>query len=330
MPLKFNTTDEARKLVLDESKKWRAALEKSKAAKDGAKEIATTMVAATDVLVSTQTFTLDALSGIQAEVEVVKGGVDKTAEAVNMLSEEHDQIKEAVNQHEKKQDMVSKNTANATVKAKATQNALYRLQLERSQSVVVIRNIPPLTANRETYDDLERCVAKLLKELHINRDGIRVNSVRRLQRSKLDRSGDHPALRIELGGVGDKIKIYQAIDHMIKTGKRVTAQVNNEIPEYALKAYKTQCRIATHIRRRDTNLKTRVSIERGDLWPSILTKKRGTGKYEPVEEEIYERAKDDVTRERKRETEKRKKDREDRLLLREDDDMDVSQPGYYT
>jgi len=33
MPLRFNTPDEARKLVLDESKKWRAALEKSKTQK---------------------------------------------------------------------------------------------------------------------------------------------------------------------------------------------------------------------------------------------------------------------------------------------------------
>ena len=63
----------------------------------------------------------------------------------------------------------------------------------------------------------------------------------------MDKSGDHPALRIELGGVGDKIKIYQAIDYMIKNGKKVAAQVNNEIPEYAIKAYKTQCWIAKYL-----------------------------------------------------------------------------------
>ena len=86
----------------------------------------------------------------------------------------------------------------------------------------------------------------------------------------MDKSCDHPALRIELGGVGDKIKIYLAVDYMIKNGKKVAAQVNNEIPEYAIKAYKTQCRIATYLRKRDASIKTRVGIDRGDIWPSIL------------------------------------------------------------
>ena len=94
-----------------------------------------------------------------------------------------------------------------------------------------------MTNARENYEDMEKAVLRLLKELHINRDGIRINSVRRLQRSKQDRSGDHPALRVELGGVGDKIKIYQAVDMLIKGGKKLTFQINNEISEYAIKAY---------------------------------------------------------------------------------------------
>ena len=110
---------------------------------------------------------------------------------------------------------------------------------------------------------------------------------------------------------------------MIKNGKRVTAQVNNEIPEYAIMAYKTQCLIATYLRKRDANIKTRVGIDRGDIWPTIMTKQRGTGKYEPVSEQAYDRAKDEVTRERKREAEKRRKDREDRLL-RDEEDMDTT------
>ena len=67
MPLKFANTDEARKMVLDESKKWRTALEKARTSKEGAKELATTMVAATDTLVSAQAFTLDVLTGVQIE-----------------------------------------------------------------------------------------------------------------------------------------------------------------------------------------------------------------------------------------------------------------------
>ena len=220
MPLRFNTPDEARKPVLDESKKWRAALEKYKTQKEGAKEIASTMVAATDVIVSTQVFTLDAIAGVQAEQEVMREGMDKTAEAVDMLAKEHDQIQLAVNDSEKEREAMSKGSEKAAVKVRATQHALYKLQLERSQSVIIIRNLAPITSNRETYEDLEKCVGKMLKDLHVNRDGIQINSVRRLQRSKMDKSGDHPALCIKLGGVGDKIKIYQAIDYMIKNGKK--------------------------------------------------------------------------------------------------------------
>ena len=241
MPLRFNNTEEARKLVLNESKKWRAALEKSKTQKEGAKDIATSMVAATDVIVSTQVFTLDTIAGVQAEQAVVREGMERTSEAVDMLAKEHEQIQLAVNDSEKEREAMSKGSENAALKLRAAQNALYKLQLERSQSVIIIRNLAPITSNCETYEDLEKCVGKLLKDLHVNRDEIRINSVRRLQRSKMDKSGDHPALRIELGGVGDKIKIYQAIDYMIKNGKKVAAQVNNEIPEYAIKAYKTQC-----------------------------------------------------------------------------------------
>ena len=50
MPLKFNNTEEARKLVLDEFKKWRQALEKVKTSKNGAKDVTAVMVTATDQL----------------------------------------------------------------------------------------------------------------------------------------------------------------------------------------------------------------------------------------------------------------------------------------
>ena len=116
MPLRFNTPDEARKLVLDESKKWRAALEKSKTQKEGAKDIAATMVAATDVIVSTQVFALDAIAGVQAEQEAMKEGIGKTAEAVDMLAKEHDQIELVVNNSEKEIEAMCKGNEKASAK----------------------------------------------------------------------------------------------------------------------------------------------------------------------------------------------------------------------
>ena len=46
----------------------------------------------------------------------------------------------------------------------------------------MIRNLAPMSTGKESYADLEVLVAKLLKDLHVNREGIRVNTVKRLQR----------------------------------------------------------------------------------------------------------------------------------------------------
>ena len=327
MPLRFGTSDEARKTILDESKKWRTVLEKARGAKDGLKEVANTVIAANDVLVSAQAFTLEKIDQISSGQGALEGGLDKTQKAVDMLSTEHLAIKDAVNKNEKRLDSGDKEAERLTVRAKAAQNAIHRLQLERSQSVIVIRNLAPMSTGKESYADLEVLVAKLLKDLHVNREGIRVNTVKRLQRSKHDKSGEYPALRVELGGIGDKIKMYQAVDRMIKEGKRVVFQMTNEIPEYAIKAYKNQCRIATILRKYDRDIKTRVNIERGDLWPSILTKKRGTLRYGPVDERLYQRAKEELNKEKKLESERRRKEREDRLLSVGDEDMELGGAG---
>ena len=84
----------------------------------------------------------------------MRDGMDKTAEAVDMLAKEHDQIQLAVNDSEKEREAMSKGSEKAAVKVRATQNAFYELQLERSQSVIIIRNLAPITSNRETYEDI--------------------------------------------------------------------------------------------------------------------------------------------------------------------------------
>ena len=80
MPLKFNNTQEARKLVLDESKKWRQALEKAKTSKDGAKDVAAAMVTATDTIVSAQVLTMDQVMDIKTEQGIVREGLEKADE----------------------------------------------------------------------------------------------------------------------------------------------------------------------------------------------------------------------------------------------------------
>ena len=135
MPLKFNNTEEARKLVLDESKKWRQALEKAKTSKDGAKDVAAAMVtcAATDALVSAQVHTMDQVMDMKKEQGIVREGMEKANKAMDMLASEHDEIKVVVNKQEKVQETASKDAEKAAYPVKAATVALYKLQLERSQ-----------------------------------------------------------------------------------------------------------------------------------------------------------------------------------------------------
>ena len=99
MPLKFNNTEEARKLVPDESKKWRQALEKAKTSKDG--------------LVSAQVHTMDQVMDIRKEQGIVREGLEKANKAIDMLASEHDEIKVVVNKQEKVQETASKEAEKA-------------------------------------------------------------------------------------------------------------------------------------------------------------------------------------------------------------------------
>ena len=66
--------------MLDESKKWRQALEKAKTSKDGAKDVAAAMVTATDTIVSAQVLTMDQVMDIKKEQGIVREGLEKADE----------------------------------------------------------------------------------------------------------------------------------------------------------------------------------------------------------------------------------------------------------
>ena len=56
-------------------------------------------------------------------------------------------------------------------------------------------------------------------------------------------------------------------------------------------------------------------------------KKRGGARYGKVLEDLYTKAREEIAREKKAESEKKKKEREDRLLDG-DDKMETDKPGY--
>ena len=109
------------------------------------------MVTAMDIMVSAQVHNKDQVMDIRKEQGIVRAGMEKANKAMGMLLDEYNEIKAVVNKQEKVQESTTKDTEKAAYRAKAATLALSKLQLERSQSVVVIRNLAPLTKNKETY-----------------------------------------------------------------------------------------------------------------------------------------------------------------------------------
>ena len=141
--------------------------------------------------------------------------------------------------------------------------------MAKSANVVVCRNIRPVKAGEESYEDIEKAFWAAIKPAKLERH-LTINYIGRLQKAPSDHP-DAPALiRVVLGSSGQKKKLYDSINELIKRGASFEPSFTNEIPAYALNAHKHLSRIAAHMRRENCQLKTRVSILKGDIWPCLL------------------------------------------------------------
>ena len=87
--------------------------------------------------------------------------------------------------------------------------------------------------------------------------------------------------------------IFDAIDRAIRNGNgtKFNFSIAHEVPRYALSRYKFLQRVAATARKRDPQLKTRVGMVPGELFPIIQTKHRREPKYTKIKEGVFNEAK---------------------------------------
>ena len=119
---------------------------------------------------------------------------------------------------------------------------------------------------KETYNDIDKAFLTALKPLKLDKS-IRVDSIRRLQKSRPTLTG-LPSL--ESSWAPTAVRNSGTI--CLRSGASYEPSFHNDIPQYALGSHRHLGKIAVFMRERDRDLRTRISIQRGDVWPSITVR----------------------------------------------------------
>ena len=326
MPATYKNIDEARRSLLEQSKAWRVtfeALSKDKSSTGGTKEVATALSTMVDGVTAQQSFLLANQKAAEEKIDSLGYGVElitKTNEAINAtVTEDRDALRHV----ERNLEATMKKVDDNARRIRGNLTTGQRLQLERSQTSIIVRNVKQ-DVREETYEHMEAAFGKVLRIMNL--PDVKINYIRRLPRPRGDKSKEPLAMKVELGCLGDKIKIFNSLENLIRNKVRLDFQISNEIPSYAMNGYKYLSRVAAEIRRSNPDIKTRVGILRGDIIPTITVKKRNETKYQAIPDDMLNKAKEEVTRKSRMEAERRKREREERELLG-DQPMDTGASG---
>ena len=91
-------------------------------------------------------------------------------------------------------------------RTKSNLTHIQRIELNRSENILITKGVPALAQGKETQEDLQKALRQAFNVIRAS--DIRVEHIRRLQRVKGDRSAVPATMRIKLGSVGDKLKIF--------------------------------------------------------------------------------------------------------------------------
>ena len=129
---------------------------------------------------------------------------------------------------------------------------------------------------------------------------------------------------MELGSTGEKRKLFEAILDHTKRGGQFEPTIHNEIPQYAIGSHKYLSRVASVMRRHDRDIRTRVAILKGDTWPSISIRGRGSTGYSRLSDAAFDKAKELYLKSYKDDAARKKAAQEERELLK---DVDMHEPA---
>ena len=247
-------TDEGLKL-LKTSKRWRAEFRNLEKAEEPLEYLSTTVAGALDELASASIKTMDRTKIAIATATSANNGANiangLANKAINLAQENFNSIlaKEATT------------SKKLELRTKSALSQIQQIELARSETTVIANGIPPTTNQRETQDDLRKAFLQAIHMLNVQ--GINVQYDRRLQRVRGDRLAAPPTLKVMLGSLAEKLKIYDAIRRAAQSGRDIPFEIQNEIPQYALGTHKQLNKIAHEIREIDNGIKTRVNPDEG-------------------------------------------------------------------
>ena len=235
MPATYKNIDEARRSLLKQSKAWRVtfeALSKDKSSTGGTKEVATALSTMVDGVTAQQSFLLANQKAAEEKIDSLGYGVElitKTNEAINAtVTEDRDALRHVEGNLEATMKKVDDNTR----RIRGNLTTCQRLQLERSQTSIIVRNVKQ-DVREETYQHI--AFGKVLRIMNL--PDVKINYIRRLPRPRGDKSKEPLAMKVELGCLGDKIKIFNRLENLIRNKVRLNFQISNEIPSYAMNGF---------------------------------------------------------------------------------------------
>ena len=294
MSKSYQTPAEAKKALLDQSKRWRAELEilrkgANEKTEKSAKALTGTIDRALDEVVQAVQFQNDFTGSLAQRVEAVVEGTDLNNKLVTTAVDDATKALDTSQAALQAAQKVSKQLEELNRKANAALSASQAADLKHSQQVLICRNIPVVT-NRvpERFEDMEKAFLTALKPINFVP---RINHVKRLQRIKTDDGRKPASLKVELSSVGEKLKLFMALDRAFAAKVPVSFSVMTEIPQYAMSQYRFMGRLASLIRERHPSLRTKVCIVRGGSWPVVTIKEDKNKRFELCPEELLVEAK---------------------------------------
>jgi len=314
MPYQLKSHTDLRDRLCTEGKKWRIACKRAKEAtneKVAIAGISDTMVSAFDDLTSAITYVSEAQADTEALVNLHQAGLDLATTQHEQVLKDYGPLSDRVTLIDKK----IKELGDLERRIKNNTVANQRSDLDRSANVIIARNIRPIqTARKESYEDLEKAFLHSLKVIKMDKH-THVNHIRRLQKSKDDKSNGPPLMRVVLGSAGEKRKLYDAVNNFIKAGNDFEPAFHNEVPQYALGQHRHLNKLAGHIRQQNPGVRTRISIQKGDLMPVIMIKGADDTQYRKLTDDELKQARAEFIAARKEASASK--------LLYDDDRMDI-------
>ena len=240
---------------------------------------------------------MNAIDKIKGNKERAKSAL-KGSEIANSLAEKAMGVLTVVKKGQAVlSEATTKRLEELSIRAKSNLTHIQRLELARSEKIIIAKGMALLTQAKEKQDELRNAAMGAFQAT--GSQGITLTYARQLQRVKGDRGTAPPAMRVTLSCLTDKLILYDAVRQKIQEGISIPYSFQNEIPKYALGLHKQLNKVAMEIRRMDRDIKTRVTMTRGDHWPVLMIKRRWATSCELAAQDLIDTAKKNINEAKK-------------------------------